>query len=352
MISLRTGILLATLATLAGCMMTDTNGESPQAAASTATEAPDPAVIFANANRKGDIAYTEGYFGAGDTRLHYVEAGEGPLIIFYHGFPSFWYSWFDQMEALKGSHRVVAVDGLGYGLSSRPTNLQPYDIANLTAQLDSFSRHLGGDEKYVLIGHDWGSVLALSYAQAYPNRLHKVVGMSAPPLNLMLKYTATDKEQQRRTQYMQRFKVTTLEMLKASNAAQTVGIRSYKNLASRGDLTNEELELFRAALAENETIDAGMNWYRANIPAFDAVKDEDMWPGPDAKITMPGLFITGDQDKIFVQALIDQVDDAGPQMRTVILKGINHWTSMEQAERATKVIVEFLEEETKNTLQN
>ena len=345
MLSLRSVILLVSVIATAGCMTVETDNLVRQKPVASVTEKPDPAVIFANKNRKGDIAYREGYFGSGETRLHYVEAGEGPLIIFYHGFPSFWYSWFDQMEALKTSYRVVAVDGLGYGLSGRPADLELYDIANLTAQLDAFSRHLGSDEKYILIGHDWGSVLAFSYAQAYPKRLHKVVGMSAPPLNLLLKHTATDKEQQRRTQYMQRFKTITLEMLKASNAAQTVGFRSYRNLAARGDLTSEELELFRTALAENETIDAGMNWYRANIPAFDDVKDEDLWPAPDAKIDMPGLFITGDQDKIFVEALIDKVDDAGPHMRTVILKGINHWTSMEQPDQATREIVKFLKEE-------
>jgi epoxide hydrolase 4 len=306
-------------------------------------DAPDPAVIFANANGSGDVKYKEGYFGSGDTRLHYVEAGKGPLIIFYHGFPSFWYSWFDQMEALKGRYRVVAVDALGSGLSAKPHHLEPYDIANLASQLDALSRHLGGDEKYILIGHDWGSVLALSYAQAYPDRLHKVVGMSAPPLNLFLKHAATDKEQQRRNQYMQRFRATTLEMLGSSNAIETVRVSSYGKLVERGDLSLGEFELFNNALSSNEMLYAAMNWYRANIPPFEEVTDADLWPGPDAKITMPGLFVWGEEDQVFVPALIDQVENAGPDMRTIRLNGINHWTSMQQPERATKAIIEFLE---------
>lgn len=330
---------------LASCMSVNPATENPTAMnIIQAADAPDPAVIFANANGSGDVKYKEGYFGSGDKRLHYVEAGKGPLIIFYHGFPSFWYSWFDQMEALKGQFRVVAVDALGSGMSAKPLNLEPYNIANLASQLDAFSRHLDGDEKYILVGHDWGSVLALSYAQAYPDRLHKVVGMSAPPLNLFLKYASTDKEQQRRNQYMQRFRVTTLEMLKSSNAIESARLSAYGGLAKRGDLSQEEFELFQTALSGNEMLYAAMNWYRANIPPFDEVSDADLWPGPKAKITMPGLFIWGEEDQVFVPELIDKVDNVGPDMRTVRLKGINHWTSMQQPERATKAIIDFLGE--------
>lgn len=342
---LKSMTLLMGLLILASCMPANSTAETLAAKKSgQTTDAPDPAVSFANVNGSGDVKYKEGYFGSGDARLHYVEAGQGPLIIFYHGFPSFWYSWFDQMEALKNRYRVVAVDALGSGLSAKPLNLEPYDIANLASQLDALSRHLGGDEKYILVGHDWGSVLALSYAQAYPDRLHKVVGMSAPPLNLFLKYAADNKEQQRRNQYMQRFRVTTLEMLKSSNAIESARVSAYGGLVKRGDLSRDEFQLFKDALSTNEMLYAAMNWYRANIPPFEEVTDSNLWPGPSAKITMPGLFIWGEEDQVFVPALIDQVDNVGPDMRTIRLDGINHWTSMQQPERATKAIVEFLRE--------
>ncbi|WP_337658531.1 alpha/beta fold hydrolase [Sphingorhabdus sp. Alg231-15] len=345
MASLKSIAVLIGLFILASCMAANVDGKDIAAIESIQTsDVPDPAVIFANANGSGDEKYKEGYFGSGDTRLHYVEAGEGPLIIFYHGFPSFWYSWFDQMEALKGRYRVVAVDALGSGLSAKPLNLEPYNIAKLAAQLDALSLHLGGDEKYILIGHDWGSVLALSYAQAYPDRLHKVVGMSAPPLNLFLGHAANDKEQQRRNQYMQRFRGTTLEMLKSNNAIETARTSSYKALVKRGDLSREEFELFENALSSNEMLYSAMNWYRANIPPFEEVSDADLWPGPNARITMPGLFIWGEEDQVFVPELIDKVDNAGTDMRTIRLEGINHWTSMQEPERAIKAIIDFLGE--------
>ena len=60
------------------------------------------------------------YVDNGDVRIHYVSLGEGPLVVFVHGFPDFWYSWRDQMEALKDDFRVVAVDQRGYNLSGQP----------------------------------------------------------------------------------------------------------------------------------------------------------------------------------------------------------------------------------------
>ncbi|MEM1436903.1 MAG: alpha/beta fold hydrolase, partial [Pseudomonadota bacterium] len=71
---------------------------------------------------------SEGYFEVGGVRLHYVEAGAGPLIICYHGFPLFWFSWHHQMRALKDQFRVVALDGPGINLSSKPAELEPYRL--------------------------------------------------------------------------------------------------------------------------------------------------------------------------------------------------------------------------------
>jgi pimeloyl-ACP methyl ester carboxylesterase len=210
--------------------------------------------------------------------------------------------------------------------------------------LDDFSKHLGGNEKYILIGHDWGSVLALSYAQAYPHRLDKVVGMTVPPLNMFLEHVAEDKEQQQRSQYMQRFRTLTLDMLKTTNAAQTAGVSSYKKLTDRGDLKPGEVELFKNALASNETLSAAMNWYRANVPAFDAITDADKWPTADAKLTTPTLFIWGEEDRVIVPALVDKMKTAGPEVTVVRLPGINHWTSMEKPELATKAVIDFLAE--------
>ena len=325
---------------LAACTTVD---EPAVATTPAGEEAGDPAVVFANANRTGEIGYKEGYFGSGDTRLHYVEAGEGPLVILYHGFPSFWYSWFDQMEALKGNYRVVAVDGLGSGLSAKPQNIEPYKLSKLAKQIDGLARHLAGDEKFVLIGHDWGSVLALSFAQAYPERLHKVVGMNAPPLNMFLKHLTNSPEQQQRSSYMVRIKESTIERLRSMGGGRGIAESAYAKLAERGDLKPEEVELFHNGMSSPETMFAMMNWYRANIPAWDKISDTDMWPSSDANIDVPALVVWGEKDRVAVPELVDKLANSSSNLKFVNLKGLNHWTSMEQPHLATEEITSFLE---------
>jgi pimeloyl-ACP methyl ester carboxylesterase len=75
----------------------------------------------------------EGYAEVGDQRLHYMEAGRGPLIVLLHGFPEFWYGWREQIEPLAAAgFRVVAPDLRGYNLSSRPDGVSAYDTGGLS----------------------------------------------------------------------------------------------------------------------------------------------------------------------------------------------------------------------------
>ena len=70
----------------------------------------------------------EGYAEIDDVKLHYVEAGEGPLVVLLHGFPEFWFGWRMQIAPLAAAgFRVVAPDMRGYNLSSRPTGVAAYD---------------------------------------------------------------------------------------------------------------------------------------------------------------------------------------------------------------------------------
>src|SRR5215831_8623017 len=102
----------------------------------------------------------EGYAEIGDVRLHYVEAGEGPLIVLLHGFPEFWYGWRQQIEPLAAAgFRVVAPDMRGYNLSSRPKSVKAYNSDQLTADIQGLI-HERGAESALLVGHDWGGTVA------------------------------------------------------------------------------------------------------------------------------------------------------------------------------------------------
>jgi pimeloyl-ACP methyl ester carboxylesterase len=88
----------------------------------------------------------DGYAEIGDVRLHYVEAGDGPLVLLLHGFPEFWYGWRQQIEPLAAAgFRVVAPDMRGYNLSSAPSEVAAYETDRLTADIVGLIHERGAE---------------------------------------------------------------------------------------------------------------------------------------------------------------------------------------------------------------
>jgi epoxide hydrolase 4 len=121
----------------------------------------------------------EGYAEIGDVRLHYVEAGEGPLIVLLHGFPEFWFGWRLQMKPLAAAgFRVVAPDMRGYNLSSKPAGIAPYTADQLAADVRGLIRELGA-ESALLVGHDWGGTAAWATAMNHPEVVDRLAILDA-----------------------------------------------------------------------------------------------------------------------------------------------------------------------------
>jgi pimeloyl-ACP methyl ester carboxylesterase len=112
-------------------------------------------------------------------RLHYVTAGEGPPILFLHGFPEFWYEWKLQLADLSRDHRVVAPDLRGCNLSAEPANPDQYRKEILVEGVRALAEQLGL-RPFTLVGHDWGDGLALAFAMTHPHYLARLVVINAP----------------------------------------------------------------------------------------------------------------------------------------------------------------------------
>lgn len=113
--------------------------------------------------------------------LHVVECGEGPAVLFCHGFPDTWRSWRRQIEAVSSAgYRAIALDTRGYGGSSGPDEASEYTaftiVGDLVAVLDAL-----GCETATLVGHDFGAVAAWTAALVRPDRFRAVFGLSVPP---------------------------------------------------------------------------------------------------------------------------------------------------------------------------
>jgi hypothetical protein len=83
------------------------------------------------------------YAEVNGVRLHYMEQGKGPLILFLHGFPEFWYAWKDLLPEFAKSHHAVAVDMRGYNLSSMPESVDAYQVPILVEDVRALAEKLG-----------------------------------------------------------------------------------------------------------------------------------------------------------------------------------------------------------------
>lgn len=122
--------------------------------------------------------WTHRTVSANGTRLHCVEAGDGPLVVLVHGFPEFWWSWHRQLASLPAAgFRTVAVDLRGYGGSDKPP--RGYDLVTLASDVARLVRALG-ESNAVVVGHDWGGLLAWTAAAYHPKIVRRVAAVSAP----------------------------------------------------------------------------------------------------------------------------------------------------------------------------
>ena len=108
------------------------------------------------------------------THLHYVDEGSGPLVVLVHGTPTWAFEWRHVIAALRDSHRVVALDHLGFGLSERPseTGYRPEDHA---ARFRAFIDAVCPAGPMALVVHDFGGPIALDWALDHPERLAQLV---------------------------------------------------------------------------------------------------------------------------------------------------------------------------------
>lgn len=116
--------------------------------------------------------------GAG-IRMHYVDEGKGEPVVFVHGNPSWSFHYRELIQELKPDHRCVAFDHVGMGLSDKPGDERyAYTMEQRLADMDKFLAAQGLRENLTLVAHDWGGILASSWAARNPERVARLVLMN------------------------------------------------------------------------------------------------------------------------------------------------------------------------------
>src|SRR5690349_18848882 len=198
--------------------------------------------------------WKDGYAEVNGVKLHYVEEGHGRLIMFLHGFPEFWYEWKDLLRDFGKDHHAVAPDMRGYNLSDKPESVESYAIPVIVEDVRALAEKLGA-KKFVLVGHDWGGVIAWAFAAAHPEMLDKLIIVNAPHPTVFARELANNPDQQKASSYFNLFSSPAAETTLGQNGFQGL-LGLLKGWASDDD---------RKAYLEswNRGLTGGLNYYRA-----------------------------------------------------------------------------------------
>ncbi len=281
--------------------------------------------------------FTHARVDVGEVTLHVASvAGSdnnaGPLVVFLHGFPEFWWSWRHQLRALAAAgYRVMAPDLRGYHLSDKPRGVSSYKVESLAADVAGLIRASGAPDA-VVVGHDWGAMVAWTFAERHPDLLRRLVIMNVPHPRAMLRGLLRP-EQLKKSWYMFFFQLGGI----AERAVERGDFAHVRRMFRYEGLDAEETERLIDALRAPGALTAAMGYYRH---AIRRVARGDI-PAP-TRIEQPVLVIWGDRDRHLGSEMAAPPPEWVPRARVEHIPEATHWVQQVAADRVNALLLEFL----------
>jgi epoxide hydrolase 4 len=314
--------------------MSTQSGDRMSDADSVSVATPSPlASSFSSLVPHDGIEIREGYADVGDVRLHYVEAGEGPLVVLLHGFPEFWFGWRLQIAPLAAAgFRVIAPDTRGYNLSSKPEGFEAYGVDLLADDINGLIAELGA-ESARLVGHDWGGSIAWTVAMNHPEIVERLAILNAAhprKLSEGLKHP----RQLRKSWYFFFFATPGLP-------EDVVPLRDwhfFRHFLHEAEppYTDEEIERYVEAWSQSGAAAGMINYYRASVRQSQKEAVAKLRP-----ISAPTLVIWGEADSYLGSDLAEPHTEDVPNLRVERLADASHWVHHDEAERVNQLLIDF-----------
>jgi pimeloyl-ACP methyl ester carboxylesterase len=269
---------------------------------------------------------TDGYVDSEGVKIHYVAAGNGPLVVLIHGFPDYWYTWREQMPALAGGFQVVAVDQRGYNLSDKPEGVENYSMAKLVGDVRAVIGHFGA-QRAVIVGHDWGGAVAWTLAMTQPELVDRLIILNLPHPQGLLRELATNPQQQANSAYARHFQ--------QADAAVGLNAETLAGWVRDADARQWYLEAFRRS-----SFEAMLNYYKANYP-----REPYQAPaGPPPKVKCSVLMIHGLKDEALLPgALNDTWQWLEKDLTLVTIPEAGHFVQQDAAAFVTQTMTTWLQ---------
>jgi pimeloyl-ACP methyl ester carboxylesterase len=256
----------------------------------------------------------------GDVELHVLSEGDGPAVLFLHGFPdssALWRRITPRLVAL--GFRTICPDLRGFGDSDAPVGKANYRIARLAEDAVGILDALGVQQAH-LVGHDWGSAVGWYLAGTRPERFRSFTALSVGHPRA---YAAGGLRQWRKGWYLFAFLIPGF-------AEWALPLGNWR--AFRSKTKHPELGAWIANLSRPGRLTAGMNLYRANV----------LHPASHPKLTIPVLGIWSDRDEALTeQQMLESARFVKGRWSYRKIDGASHWIPLDAPDRLSEVLLSF-----------
>ena len=280
---------------------------------------------------------------AGELDVTYFELGEGPLALCLHGFPDSPHTWRHLMPALASAgFRAVAPYMRGYSPTSVPES-GVYQTAALARDANALHEALGGNERAVIIGHDWGAPSVCGAAIDAPQRWSKVVSMAVPPGPALGAAFLSNLAQIQRSWYMFFFQHGLSNHVVSANDLAFIDM--LWSQWSPGFAAATDLAHVKDALRNAENLQAALGYYRATLG--DGKRDPELATlqqrmGGEYP-TQPLLYLHGENDGCVGREVAEVARTMSPaNVRYEFVADAGHFMQLEQPQKVNELIVDFL----------
>ena len=275
------------------------------------------------------------YIISNGVRLHYVTQGEGELVLLLHGFPEFWYSWRHQIPELARHYKVVALDLRGYNDSEKPQGKDAYTIPELIKDIKGVIEGLGYDN-CILVGHDWGGMLAWSFAYVYPEMVQKLIVLNLPHPAKFTEALGKNLQQMLRSWYILLFQLPLLpESLLQIDDNQLIATTFVETATNKEAFTPHDLRVYKEAAAKPGALTAMLNYYRYN---FQGIFNRRQWE----VLEVPTMMIWGENDTALGKELTYGTEEYVRDFVIHYIPDCGHWVQQEKPELVNQYMWEFL----------
>ncbi len=310
-------------------------------------------------------AFEDHYAEVNGQRLHYASLGSGPLVLFLHGYPSFWYQWKDQMAEIGRDHLAVGLDMRGYNLSSRPDGLEPYKMPHLVEDVRQFAETIAGrGKKFTLVAHDWGANVAWVFAMYHPEMLDKLIIVNGAHPFLSERELRENPAQRFASNYFfvfNNYLAPGERPVDESNTKDTATRRAHAGFVDAevkaGRYTEADRQMWIDNWSQPGSTTAGLNYYRANHrnPPFNdrhpastiphSWSAKEMTAGAKATtIRVPTLVIWGMKDGAILPGHLSGLETWVPNLSVKLYPDDDHWVMLAKGKALAQDMRQYIDD--------